>query len=51
VVYYESIAFNYAIHGEVASIAGVRDLSVFETFDGYLDCIDCRSSSLQNVHG
>ena len=50
VVHDNRIALNNTVHGEIASIAGVRNLSVLETLDGYLDCVNCRSSGLEYVH-
>jgi hypothetical protein len=49
-VYKQRVAFHNAVHGEVAPITGIRDLSVFQTFDGDLNRVDCRSSGFQYVH-
>jgi hypothetical protein len=44
VVYDQGVTFYNAIHSKIASIPGVRDLSVLETFDGDFNRVDCRSS-------
>lgn len=51
VVDHERIAFHNAIHSEVASVSSVSDLTIFETLDGYLDRVYCRSSCFEYVHG
>ena len=51
VVHNNRIALNNTVHGEIATVARIGDLTVFETFDRNLHSVDGRSSGLQDVHG
>jgi hypothetical protein len=46
VVHDNRIALNNTVHGEIAAIACVSDLTIFEAFDGDLYSVDSRSSGL-----
>lgn len=46
-----SVALNYAVHREVAPIAGVRDFAVLEYFDRNLYRIYGGSSIAKDCHG
>jgi hypothetical protein len=45
-----SITFDDTIHSEVASVASIRDLPVFESLDRSLHGIQRRSAILQDQH-
>lgn len=45
------IAFYDTIHGKIASVASVGDLSIFERLDGHLNSVQCRTSVFENEHG
>jgi hypothetical protein len=45
-----SIAFNHTVHGEVAAIPRIGDLSVFERLDSSLYSIDGCTAVFQDQH-
>jgi hypothetical protein len=51
VVHNNRIALNNTVHGEIAAIARVSDLTIFEALDGHLHGVDGGSSVLQEAHG
>jgi hypothetical protein len=46
-----SVAFHYAIHSQIASVACVGDLSVLKRLDSSLNSVKGRAAIFQDEHG
>ena len=44
------ITLDYTVYGQIAPVAGIRDLSVFKHLDGYLYSVHGRTATTHDCH-